>query len=281
MRVRRFICSMSPLEQVLEAQRLARGVRGARAARAADLVLHAVGQHLDRRAHRCARRAVRVPSPDRRAACCGGVSAVHSSDSPLGGSSSPLSSSSRARTMRWRSVGSIVSAAHGARRARTACSAAGPRASSSAIQRSRTPSAGTGRRLSSVSAARRYRPVPPTTIGRRPAASRPSISAWASSAYWPALNVALTGRKREQAVLELSALARAGRAGERLEPDVDLQGVGGDRHRGLPHLAQPLGERDRDVGLADAGRSEQGDDLGRSHGRQYRAAMTADAGASR
>ena len=39
-----------------------------------------------------------------------------------------------------------------------------------------------GRRSRSASAARRYRPVPPTTIGRRPSASRESISAWASSA---------------------------------------------------------------------------------------------------
>jgi hypothetical protein len=69
----------------------------------------------------------------------------------------------------------------------------------------------------------------------------------------------------DEPVLEPGALARAGPAGERLEPDVDLEGIGRDRDRGLPHAAQPVGQRDGDVGLADAGGSEQRNDLGGSH----------------
>src|SRR5436190_330825 len=56
------------------------------------------------------------------------VSVVHSWLSEGGGSSAPIASSSSARTIRWRSVGAIVSAAQGARRASSACSAGAPRA---------------------------------------------------------------------------------------------------------------------------------------------------------
>ena len=93
---------------------------------------------------------------------------------------------------------------------RRAAPRARARSSSRASARARPP-AGGGRRLSSVSAARRYSPVPPTTIGRRPARSSPSISAWASSAYRPALNVASTGRNDDQPVLELCPLGAARR----------------------------------------------------------------------
>ena len=122
-----------------------------------------------------------------------------------------MASSSSARTMRWRSVGSIVSAAQGARRARTACSAAGPRASS--IGRSpalaQALGLGAGARLSvgegspQVQAgARRPR------SGRMPGRAGPGRSRRGRAARKrPTLKVASTGRKAEQSVLELRALA--------------------------------------------------------------------------
>jgi hypothetical protein len=61
----------------------------------------------------------------------------------------------------------------------------------------------------------------------------------------------------QQPVLELRLLRGRGGAGERLEAAVDLEGVGGDRHRILPALAQPLGERDRHPRLPDPGGAEQ------------------------
>ena len=45
---------------------------------------------------------------------------------------------------------------------------------------------------------------------------------------------------------------------EDLEPPVDLQRVGGDGDRPLTAGAQPVGERDRDLGLADGGGAEEG-----------------------
>ena len=67
-------------------------------------------------------------------------------------------------------------------------------------------------------------------------------------------------------------LGRAGRAGEDLQPAVELQRVGGDRRPGPRPGAQPLGERDRDRRLADPGRPEDRDDrsAGRRHGAEYR-----------
>src|SRR3954468_12584788 len=122
------------------------------------------------------------------------VSAVQSWLGPCGGSSSPSSCSSSARTIRLRAPGPIRSAAHGARRARSACSASGPRRSSSSRRRARTSSGGAGRRARSARAARRYSPVPPAGAGGARAASSPSISACASWAYSPALKRASTGR---------------------------------------------------------------------------------------
>ena len=50
--------------------------------------------------------------------------------------------------------------------------------------------------------------MPPTTTGRRPAASAASISAWARSANSPAENVSLGSTNDEQPVLELGLLVR-------------------------------------------------------------------------
>ena len=74
-------------------------------------------------------------------------------------------------------------------------------------------------------------------------------------------------------MLESAPLLLAGRAGQRLEPRVYLQRIGRYGHRFLAKLAQALGERDRDVRLAHAGRPEQGDDLGSWHWLQYRASQ--------
>ena len=61
----------------------------------------------------------------------------------------------------------------------------------------------------------------------------------------------------EQPVLEAGPLGGGRRAGEDLEPVVDLQRVGRHRHRVLPALAQPVGDGDRDLRLADGGRPEE------------------------
>ena len=72
----------------------------------------------------------------------------------------------------------------------------------------------------------------------------------------------MIGDEAEQAVLELLLLLRLAAAPVRIgRPRVDLHRVGGDRHRVLAALAQALGERDRDGGLAHAGGPEDGDDL--------------------
>ena len=65
----------------------------------------------------------------------------------------------------------------------------------------------------------------------------------------------------EQAVLETDPVAHVGGAGERLETGVDLERVGRDRDRPLAADAQEVGERDRHLGLADAGGAEERDYL--------------------
>ena len=103
--------------------------------------------------------------------------------------------------------------------------------------------------------------MPPTTIGRRPAATRPSISACARRANSPAVARPVTGQDAEQAVLEPRLLLRRRGAREHLEAAVELQRVGGDRDGVVaPLCAQALGDRDRDGGLADAGRAEDRDE---------------------
>ncbi len=67
-------------------------------------------------------------------------------------------------------------------------------------------------------------------------------------------------QKRQQPVLEPGAVGRYGRAGQRLEPGVDLQRVGGHGGRVLAAGPQQLRELDRNRGLADARRPEQRDD---------------------
>ena len=74
----------------------------------------------------------------------------------------------------------------------------------------------------------------------------------------------MSGRDADEPVLEAVALGCGGRAGEDLEPAVELQRVGGDRDRVLALGAQALGQRDRHRGLADPGRPEDRDDRWRA-----------------
>ena len=123
------------------------------------------------------------------------TSLAHSSESSCRCGSAPSSRSSSERTIRLRSVGSIAAAAPGARAPSSSCSAAGPRAATSASIRARSSGGGGGCRERSVRAARRFRPVPPTTIGRRPLARARSISACASGMKSPTENVSDGSRK--------------------------------------------------------------------------------------
>ena len=61
----------------------------------------------------------------------------------------------------------------------------------------------------------------------------------------------------DEPVLQGGPLGGRGDAGERLQADVHLQRVGGDRHGVLAGGPQPRGERDRDSGLAHARGAEQ------------------------
>src|SRR5438067_10111461 len=89
---------------------------------------------------------------------------------------------------------------------------------------------------------------------------------------------ARVGRQEgDQSVLKPRPLRGRRRAGEGLEAHVHLQGICRHRHRSLSQLAQAVAQRDRDSGLADAGRPEQGDDLG-GHGPQYRELMAVQIG---
>ena len=71
-------------------------------------------------------------------------------------------------------------------------------------------------------------------------------------------------------MLEPRPLLRRRRAGEDLQPGVELERVGRDRDGVLAVAAQRLGERDRDLGLPHAGGPEQRDDHGRRIARRRR-----------
>jgi hypothetical protein len=64
-------------------------------------------------------------------------------------------------------------------------------------------------------------------------------------------------KKRDEPVLQARALDAIGNAGEDLQAGVDLQRVGRHRDRAGAAGPDPLGEGDRDVGLADAGRPKE------------------------
>ena len=168
-----------------------------------------------------------------------------------------VASSSCARMMRWRVRRRGCSASGGS----SACSSARSRRGD---PRRIAGSTG-GRRSRSASAARRYRPVPPTTIGRRPLrrSGRRSPRARAGRTRPPRTS-RRWARSRAAGVRARACSRRVGGPGQDRQALVDLHRVRGDRDRVLSALAQALGERDGDGGLADAGRPEDGDDL---HGR--------------
>ena len=103
--------------------------------------------------------------------------------------------------------------------------------------------------------------MPPTTIGRRPAATSASISAWARRAKSPARGARGDAAARPSS--RCSSRARCcgrRRAGEDLQARVELQRVGRDRDGVLAFGAQQLGQRDRDLRLPHPRGSEQRDD---------------------
>ena len=112
--------------------------------------------------------------------------------------------------------------------------------------------------------------MPPTTIGRRPAATSASISACARRAKSPAVARAESGSVPTSRCSSRARSLRRRRAGEDLQPGVELERVGRDRDRVLAVAAQRLGERDRDLGLPHAGGPEQRDDHGRRIARRRR-----------
>ncbi len=136
---------------------------------------------------------------------------------------------SSARRIRCRSPERIRSAADGSIRANCACIAGQPTRPAWASSCARTPGSAAGRLPRPRSRARKYRPVPPTTSGMRPAAvirvmaasassrkspaengccgSRTSISAWGNRASVAASGLALPISRRRYTCAE-SALTR-------------------------------------------------------------------------
>ena len=81
------------------------------------------------------------------------------------------------------------------------------------------------------------------------------------------------GHQRDETVLEARAIARGRDAGQRLQPAVDLQGVGGHGDGPVARGPQAVGERQGERRLADRGRPEDGEDAPRRwgvHGAEYR-----------
>ena len=199
-------------EQLVEAERLAGRLRGAGGVGGADLLGGAAATIASTRASIRAYSASRsIVSPASRVGWRMSL-APQLRSGPSGGSSSPASSSSSARTIRWRVVRvdlrrrpGRARGEHGVQRRRAAPLRARP---SSARGR---PSGGGGRRSRSASAARRYSPVPPTTIGAAPCGEqRVDLGVRELARTAPTLNVASTGQERHQPVLE-RARARRGR----------------------------------------------------------------------
>ena len=114
----------------------------------------------------------------------------------------------------------------------------------------------------------RARPAPRADTGRcrrRRSAAGPARAARRSPRAparrtRPAENVSVIGTKPSSRCSSRACSARARRAGQDRQALVDLQRVRRHRDRVLPALAQPLGERDRDRGLAHPGGPEHGDD---------------------
>ena len=160
-------------QQLLEAERLARGHRCTGGVRTEDLAWVRRPRTSHRPGRRFARTAARAPSRGRSAASAG---ARESSTAPT---RRPVARARRRRATRARarsageSVGSISPPPTG-RAARAPCAAPAARVVRARPSSARAPlRAGVAGGCSSVSAARRYRPVPPTTIGRSPVDQEP------------------------------------------------------------------------------------------------------------
>ena len=81
------------------------------------------------------------------------------------------------------------------------------------------------------------------------------------------------GHQRDEPVLQAGTVARGRHAGQRLQPAVDLQGVGGHRHGPAASGAQAVGQRQSERRLADRRGPEDGEDAPRRwgvHGAEYR-----------
>src|SRR5450755_654899 len=81
------------------------------------------------------------------------------------------------------------------------------------------------------------------------------------------------GQERDQAVLEGGPLAGIGGPGQHLDRRVDLKRIRRHRDRPLAALPEQPGQGDRDLRLADSGRTEQCDHIGWWHRAEYRGAM--------
>ena len=114
-----------------------------------------------------------------------------------------------------------------------------------------------------MSAARRYRPVPPTTIGRSPGGEQSVDLLVGELGVLPGAELSVNREERQQPVLELRPLRGTGGSRDDLEAGVDLERVGRDGDRILAALPQEPGEVDGDTGLADPGGAEDRDHVDR------------------
>ena len=170
----------------------------------------------------------------------------------------PARARSGARPACGRSASTVAASAGSS----SACSASGPR---SAISRLDLLADRRRHRRAQVEVGERRAQVEPGAADhdRAPALGQQRVDLGVGALGVAAGAELLAGiDEGEQPVLEPLALLRARGAAEDLQAPVDLDRVAVDRDRVLPALAQQLGERDRDAGLADGGRPEERDHLG-------------------
>ena len=150
----------------------------------------------------------------------------------------------------------------GARRAARRAAPVDAAVLEAARQRARIAGSTGGRRSRSASAARRYRPVPPTTIGRRPrASSGVDLRVRAAGVGAGGERLGRSGTKPSSRCSSRCRSAARGRAGE----DRQARRRPAARRRRPPPGSSPPSrsrsrQRDRHRGLSDPGRPEYGDD---------------------
>ena len=171
-------------------------------------------------------------------------------------------SSSSARTRRWRSPGAISAAAHGARRASSACSAGGPMLARARPASARAPLGGRraqaqlGERGPQVEAG-------PADDDRPPAGGEQPVDLGVGElGVLAGAEGGVEREERHQPVLEPGALLRGrprrSASPARRRPEARRP----TPPRDPPRATQHVGEGERDGGLADPGRAEQRDHLG-------------------